>query len=265
MIFDSFNTGLAFAFLALIMFGLSLSFGKKNFELAGRITLAASLISLTVYIIGRWQDAGRPPFSNLYESMVLFGWCVIAIYSGARISSKSVWNIMGSVAALITVIILGVASLMDDSIRPLMPALQSNWLTIHVFSCFVSYSAFTLSFFSSIFYVAVYARDRNGKSLDILDRTTYQAISFGFPFLTFGVISGAIWANQAWGTYWGWDPKEIWSAITWFVYGAFLHMRLVKGLKNIGAALVSVLGFLCVLFTYFGVSYLLPGLHSYLT
>ena len=229
--------------------------------------MALSFVAITIYIIARWKSAGRAPFSNLYESLVLFSWCIPAIYLGTTYLSKAVWKYLGIVSSLTVVTILGIASLMDDSILPLMPALQSNWLTIHVFSCFVSYAAFAISFFASFIYLIRFRADADSEKkskLRALDKTSYQSVSLGFPFLTFGIISGSIWANQAWGTYWGWDPKEIWSAITWLVYGAYLHMRFVKGYRDRAAALVSVIGFLCVLFTYFGVGYLLPGLHSYL-
>lgn len=264
---DTFNAAFALAGAALLLFSLAAGFGKDSLVKPGRVALLLSFAALTLYMIMRWREAGRAPFSNLYESLMLFAWCLPAVYGGMLVASKSPWKHLGLVSSVVIVVILALASLMDDTISPLMPALQSNWLTVHVFACFVSYAAFAVSFFASAAFLAAAVTGRGkGKSeqLRSLDQTAYQAISFGFPFLTFGIISGAIWANQAWGTYWGWDPKEIWSAITWLVYGAYLHMRLVKGYKDKPAATVSVIGFLCVLFTYFGVSYLLPGLHSYL-
>ncbi len=267
MNFDAFNSSFALAAVALFLFGISASFRKDALRKPARAALFLSFAALTVYMVNRWNEAGRAPFSNLYESLVLFAWCLPPIYFGMLAASKSVWKHLGLSTSVMVAVILAAASLMDDSINPLMPALQSNWLTVHVFSCFVSYAAFAVSFFASVGFLFMFRKNSGRKEtarLRTLDRTAYDAISFGFPFLTFGIISGAIWANQAWGTYWGWDPKEIWSAITWLVYGAYLHMRLVKGYRDRAAAAVSVLGFLCVLFTYFGVSYLLPGLHSYL-
>jgi len=98
---------------------------------------------------------------------------------------------------------------------------------------------------------------------DVLDEVTYKMISVGFVLLTLGIITGAAWADSAWGRYWGWDPKETWSLITWLIYGAFLHTRLVRGWKGFRMSLVSVIGFISMLFTYLGVNYILRGLHSY--
>ena len=100
-------------------------------------------------------------------------------------------------------------------------------------------------------------------SLDVLDELIYKPITIGFPFLTIGIIAGAVWANEAWGTYWSWDPKETWSLITWFVYAVFLHARITKGWHGKRTAWLSIIGFVATIFTYFGVNFLLSGLHSY--
>jgi cytochrome c-type biogenesis protein CcsB len=220
---------------------------------------------LTWGIADRWLKAGRPPFSNLYESLVFFGWAVvfIFIYFIARKKielAKSMW--IGAGISLVNLVIVAYASLQYDGIEPLMPALQSNWLTFHVVTCFLSYAAFAFSFVTSIICLVLHSRGQVDRSR-LYDQLTYQGIAFGFPFLTIGILSGAIWANEAWGTYWGWDPKEVWSAITWLIYGGYLHFRLIKKLKDFWANVVSIAGFAMVIFTYIGVSYLLPGLHSY--
>ncbi len=151
----------------------------------------------------------------------------------------------------------------------MIQALKSNWLIAHVITCFLGYAGFALAFGFSFMYF-IKPRDPNAKSLfaklpewDIIDELTYQMIVFGFLFLTIGIITGSVWANSAWGKYWSWDPKETWSLITWFVYAIFLHLRLMRGWQGKKLALVSILGFVAVLFTYFGVNYLLSGLHSY--
>ncbi|MBU0697890.1 MAG: c-type cytochrome biogenesis protein CcsB, partial [Proteobacteria bacterium] len=157
----------------------------------------------------------------------------------------------------------------NDRIQPLLPALKSNWLIAHVISCFVGYAAFAVAFGISWMYLFK-QRDPEGKShllvlfpgTTILEELNHQLIMFGFLFLTIGIITGAVWANSAWGRYWGWDPKETWSLITWFIYATLLHARMMRGWRGRRIAYLSIVGFAAVLFTYFGVN-LLPGLHSY--
>jgi cytochrome c-type biogenesis protein CcsB len=143
-------------------------------------------------------------------------------------------------------------------------------LAIHVITCFLGYASFAVSFGISILYLI---RDKKGgeKKISkwlpppsILDEINYKSIVIGFPMLTLGIVTGAAWANYAWGGYWSWDPKETWSLITWFVYAAFLHARFTRDWRGRKAAVLSIFGFAAVLFTYFGVNYLISGLHSYL-
>jgi len=166
----------------------------------------------------------------------------------------------------------------SSKIQPLLPALKSNWLIAHVFACFLGYAAFAIAFAISVIYLLICNKQDKEKKedkeksnggilsripdLETLDELTHQMIMFGFLFLTVGIITGAIWANSAWGTYWSWDPKETWSLITWFVYAIALHARLVMGWDGKTIAFISLIGFIAVMFTYFGVNYL-PGLHSY--
>jgi cytochrome c-type biogenesis protein CcsB len=139
-----------------------------------------------------------------------------------------------------------------------------------VITCFLGYAGFAIAFGISIMYLFLKNKNRTqtgtiGSYIPeprVLDELTYQLVTFGFLFLTVGIITGAVWANSAWGRYWGWDPKETWSLITWFIYAAFLHARLMKGWEGKRMAVISIIGFMAVLFTYFGVN-LLPGLHSY--
>jgi cytochrome c-type biogenesis protein CcsB len=136
-----------------------------------------------------------------------------------------------------------------------------------VVTCFLGYAAFAVSFGVSVLYLikrrAGEGRLRGFPPAKILDDINYRAIAVGFPFLSVGIITGAIWADVAWGSYWSWDPKETWSLITWLVYATFLHSRFTRGWVGQRSAVLSVLGFVAVLFTYFGVNFLLSGLHSY--
>ena len=157
----------------------------------------------------------------------------------------------------------------DATIKPLMPALQSNWLAFHVITCFFGYAAFAVSFGISLLFLIQHRWERISGGIGLLpntkklDEINYRAIVIGFPMLTVGIITGAAWANYAWGNYWSWDPKETWSLITWLIYAAFLHARVTRDWRGRRMAILSLIGFMAVLFTYFGVSYILSGLHSY--
>jgi ABC-type transport system involved in cytochrome c biogenesis permease subunit len=168
--------------------------------------------------------------------------------------------------SLISLFLMGYSSIspsVDRNIQPLVPALQSNWLHIHVFTCFIAYAAFVISFICGLLYLV------NWKgvipSRQVLEETNYRSVVVGFLMLSAGVFTGAVWAHYAWGTYWSWDPKETWSLITWIVYALFLHARYVRGWKGKRIAILSIVGFGSVIFTYFGVNFILAGLHSYAT
>ncbi len=229
----------------------------------------------TAGMIMRWLESyrlgiGHAPLSNLYESLVFFSWTIALIY--LIIERKYKNRIIGAFTTPIAFLAMAYASLspdITDRIQPLLPALKSNWLIAHVITCFIGYAAFAIAFGISIMYLFK-QRDQVGKSIlldrfpkaSILDELTYQMVMFGLLFLSMGIITGAVWANSAWGRYWGWDPKETWSLITWIVYATLVHARMMRGWHGKRIALLSIIGFMAVIFTYFGVNYL-PGLHSY--
>jgi len=250
-----FNISFGAYFLVVILRAGSLFFANKIISNLARFFMICGIFSLAFYIGIRWQIAGRPPFSNMFESLILFSW-TIAIFSFFIDLKYRIKNV-STLAVLLSFLALGYASLLDKEIVPLLPALKSNWLTIHVLTCFIGYSALTVAFVSS---VILLSKRKEEKNLDVL---SYKMTAFGFLFLTLGIITGSVWANSAWGTYWSWDPKETWSLITWFIYAIYLHIRLRKRWKGKKAGWVSVLGFAAIIFTYFGVNYLLSGLHSY--
>ncbi len=243
--------------------------------------LATSIAALGVAVhtgakILRWVEShrmgiGHAPLSNMYESMSFFALCVMAAYLVVEWRFKQ--KALGAVVAPIAFIILAANALFfPDEIRPLVPALQSDWLLYHVITSFVSYGAFAVSFGVSVLYMFKQRSEKKGKEggflsmfpdLKMLDEVNYKSIAVGFPLLSLGIITGAAWANYAWGTYWSWDPKETWSLITWFIYAAYLHARFTRGWAGNRAALLSIIGFAAVVFTYFGVNLLLSGLHSY--
>jgi cytochrome c-type biogenesis protein CcsB len=214
---------------------------------------------------------GYIPLSNMYESLIFFSWTINFIYLILewRYQQKII-GVFVTAFAFLAIALTSIVPGIEVKITPLVPALQSNWLTIHVTTCFFGYAAFAVSFGISILYLI---RDRKEEqketssrwlpSSEILDEVNYKSIIIGFPMLTLGIITGAAWANYAWGSYWSWDPKETWAAITWLVYALYLHLRITRGWRGRRAAYFAILGFAVVMFTFFGVTYLLRGLHAY--
>lgn len=259
----AFNLSLVAYLAALVVSVANLSPKRRWGDWVVTALLAAGVVAQTAHMVLRWSAAGRPPFSNMYESLLLFAWAVVAIHLVVSIRVRIA--ALGVATALLAAVILAYASTYGAAIRPLMPALQSNWLTFHVFTCFLGYGGFAVSFLTAAGYLlGTRAGSRMPpETAENLESVSAKTISFGFLFLTLGIITGAVWANSAWGTYWSWDPKETWSLITWFIYAIYLHCRFMRGWRGRLAAWVSVFGFLSVLFTYVGVNFLMSGLHSY--
>ncbi len=233
----------------------------------------AGLVAQTFALILRWIESykmgiGHAPLSNLYESLIFFAWAIVLLYliMEWRIKSRN----LGVFVIPFAFLSMAYASLEDGVIQPLIPALQSNWLTSHVITCFLGYAAFTIACGLGFMYL-LKGLEKGESSRpflrfmpdrEILDELSYHSVVIGFIFLTLGIITGSVWAYSAWGSYWSWDPKETWSFITWLIYAAMLHSRFVRGWRGKRMAIMSIIGFASVLFTYFGVNYL-PGLHSY--
>ena len=262
-----------YAFASVLYIG-SWTFKKEFMAKVGLAVLIAGFVGNTVGIILRWIESyqmgyGHAPFSNMYESLVFFSWTVAALYIFVEFKYRE--RIIGVFATPLIFLSIAYASLspsIGDKITPLIPALKSNWLIAHVITCFLGYAGFAVAFGFSIMYLLKPTEPRSGglsvrlPSLSMIDELTHQMVMFGFLFLSIGIITGAVWANSAWGTYWSWDPKETWSLITWLIYATLLHLRMMRGWNGKQIAWVSIVGFMAVLFTYFGVN-LLPGLHSY--
>ncbi len=235
--------------------------------------LSAGLILHSAGLVFRWLEThqtgyGYIPLSNMYESLIFFAWTIILVYLILEFKyHQKIIGVFVTPFAFLAIALTSIIPGVDAKISPLVPALQSNWLTIHVTTCFLGYASFAVSFGISILYLF---RDRKEGVLkwlpptSVLDEINYKSIVIGFPMLTLGIVTGAAWANYAWGSYWSWDPKETWSLITWFIYAAFLHARFTRDWRGRKAAVLSIVGFVFVLFTYFGVNYLISGLHSYL-
>lgn len=230
--------------------------------------LIAIWVVHTATIGWRWVESyelgiGHAPLSNLYESLVFFGWCISLSLILVRL--RYGMDIVVLLGLPLVFIAMAYTFLLDHSIKPLIPALQSNWLAAHVITCFLGYAGFAVSFVAASLYLLARGVKPLGAYLPgprVLDEIVYKSILAGYPLLTIGIITGAAWADYAWGSYWSWDPKETWSLITWLVYSAFLHARLARNWTGERAAALSVIGFAAVMFTFLGVNYL-PGLHSY--
>ena len=219
----------------------------------------------------RGVAAGRVPWANMYEFAITGSFLVaVAFLLLARrydLRSLAVW-VTG-----VLVLTLGLAvTVLYVPAGPLVPALQSPWLVIHVAAATLAAALFTISMVASALFLVRDTADRRGAtgrfvsrlpSADGLDRIAYRVTAFGFPVWTFAVIAGAIWAEYAWGRYWGWDPKETWSLITWIVYAAYLHARTTVGWRGRRAAIISLVAYSTLLFNFFGVNIAFEGLHSY--
>jgi cytochrome c-type biogenesis protein CcsB len=218
-------------------------------------------------------DVGHAPFANLYESMIFFAWAMVLFLVALDVRLRR--RVLGLFMLPLTLGGMAWAQLfLDDAIEPLMPALQSHWLTYHVISCFLAYGAFATACCVSFMYLLKTApgAERPGRlarflallpDAATLDEVNYRVIAIGFPVWTVGIVTGSVWASYAWGSYWSWDPKETWSLIVWFLYAAFLHARLTRGWSGRRTAWLAIGGFAATLFCYLGVNLLLAGLHSY--
>jgi cytochrome c-type biogenesis protein CcsB len=257
-----------------------LIYATSRNKIIGTISTALLAVGLLLHsggLVFRWVEThqtgyGYVPLSNMYESLIFFSWTIVLVYLILEFKYRQkIIGVFVTPFAFLAIALTSIIPGIDAKIVPLVPALQSNWLAIHVITCFLGYASFAVSFGISILYLIQdkKAATKEGgsrwlPSISILDEINYKSIVIGFPMLTLGIVTGAAWANYAWGSYWSWDPKETWSLITWFVYAAFLHARFTRDWRGRKAAILSIVGFSAVLFTYFGVNYLISGLHSYL-
>lgn len=239
-------------------------------ERAGTLALwamTAGFAAHTLSLVVRGTHAGRLPFTNQYEFAASFAWGIVLCF--LIFARRFHFNALGTFVAPVVFLVIGYAAMQSREIHALMPALQSGWLGFHVSMAIISYGAFGVAFGVAMVYLfqkqlesSAFSR-RHFPDASTLDLIIYRAVALGFLFLTLCMITGAIWAQKAWGSYWSWDPKETWSLITWIIYAIFLHLRLNRGWRGRKSALFAVVGFICVLFTYVGVNTLLAGLHSY--
>jgi len=300
-------------FLSNIVFGVllfgmitswvNLSLLNDSIFLAKLVKANTILASFLLFFVlcSRWVVAGYFPLSNLYESLLFLTFLLLTIYLYIERKTKS--KLIGSVLLPVALLINGFANLTlspeMQKASPLVPALQSNWLMMHVSMMLLSYSTLIIgSLLSILFLVISRSKEVDLKIIDdsalplynimldyyeaklvttssemselgklkllqSIDNWSYRVIGLGFPFLTIGIISGGVWANEAWGSYWSWDPKETWALITWLIFATYLHARITKGWEGKKTAILGSVGFFAIWVCYLGVNFLGKGLHSY--
>jgi ABC-type transport system involved in cytochrome c biogenesis permease subunit len=238
-------------------------FKKADSDPLSHFLLLLAALLLAAVTVQRSIAISFIALTGTFESLIFYSALVCLITGIYRIQKKIPYHkIIAFIAAVFALVILAVASsplTQKEALAPI-PALRSHWLILHVSFAFIGEAFFAVSFAAAVLSLAAKSSARR----DECDRVMYTSIAIGYPLFTAGaLIFGAIWAQEAWGTWWGWDPKETWGLITWLVYTAYLHFRLIAKKRGKLCAIVAVIGFLCTLFTFFGVNYLLPGLHSY--
>lgn len=295
--------------LTMILYWFSLPIQNYLIIKSAKIGGLISTSILFFYLSWRWYNYKFFPLSNLYESLMFLACLLLLTYKFFEYKTNS--KIIGSLIVPLALLTEGFATLSLPAVMqkssPLVPALQSNWLMLHVSMMMLSYSTLLFGSLFSILYIILSNKiNRNAfvnetlktqthyyflpiiksigflflnklkttdnvkitslnriKLLESLDNWSYRTIGIGFPLLTMGIISGAVWANEAWGSYWSWDPKETWALITWLIFAVYLHARLTKGWMGEKTAIIGSLGFFVVWVCYLGVNFLGKGLHSY--
>jgi cytochrome c-type biogenesis protein CcsB len=265
-------------------------FSEKISRFYGFFGFLVLNLILAFQLISRWIESGHFPLSSLYESLLFLCWGITFIYLVLENFIKTEF-----IGILISPLILCIIAFTEFSLpidlqatKPLVPALQSNWLFMHVSVMMLSYAGLLIGSILSLTYLVIfkYLEPKNLKEfsqtsalisnsstfikvnkltnlLNIFDNLSYRTIGIGFCFLTLGILSGAVWANETWGSYWSWDPKETWALITWLTFATYLHTRLLYGWQGIRPASIASLGFILVWVCYLGVNLLGKGLHSY--
>ncbi len=255
------GTAVSLAFLITLRRGLSR---------LGTFALAGGFIVHSLALLWRYIEAGHTPITNLHESLSFFAWSIVGVYLLLHLRFRV--DVLAAFISPMASVLMILASLFPKEIIPLAPVLESFWLPIHVTLAFVGDAMFALAFAAGLMYLIQEKQIKSKRiglfyhrlpALKVLDDLNYRCLTFGFPLLTLGIITGSVWAESAWGTYWRWDPKETWSLITWFLYAALLHGRLTVGWRGRKAAIFAVSGFVVLVFTFLGVNLLLSGFHSF--
>lgn len=243
-------------------------------DMFGRMGIALTLLAAGSHLGGvvlRGVAAGRAPWGNMYEFVTASLLVVVTVYLVLALRLGMRW--LGLPVTLLVTIGQGLAvTVFYVAVSPLMPALHSVWFLIHIVAAAVAGAAFNVGAIASILYLVKSRAEARGvvrgylaklPSAKAIDTLAYRMHAFGFPLWTFAVAAGAVWAEYAWGRYWGWDPKETWSLVTWVVYAGYLHARATAGWRGKRAAWIAVVGLATFWFNFVGVNLLISGLHSY--
>ncbi len=267
----SFELALTFYFAATIISIIELFKGSKITEKIMFVLVIFGFALHTISIVYRYAVGGQIPISSPHEATSFFSWCIVLLFIVLKFKYKI--GLLGSFIMPLVFILMLSSSMLPREIKSLSPVLQSYWLGIHTFLAFLGNASFALACGVGIMYLVQehYVKSKHPSglfqrlpSLQSLDEIIYRLITIGFPLLTLAIITGALWAENAWGSYWRWDPREVWSLITWLIYAIVLHTRLIAGWRGRKAAILSVIGFLTILIAFFGIKLLRKGLHVFL-
>nr|BDA97393.1 cytochrome c biogenesis protein [Cryptomonas sp. NIES-345]BDA98354.1 cytochrome c biogenesis protein [Cryptomonas sp. NIES-1327] len=287
-------------FISLISYWICVAFkSMKSWNIIGFYSIIASNTILTIILTLRWNESGYFPLSNLYESLLCFTWGSTIVILMLEIITSLPFLTATTIPLPLLTVSFATLVLPDNMQKsaPLVPALKSNWLMMHVSIMMLSYATLIIGSMLSIVFLFLSQENSQNKPtylkkeanklinttlivnneeetmyliqknkltiLQSIDNLSYRTIGFGFPLLTIGIIAGAVWANEAWGSYWSWDPKETWALITWVVFAAYLHTRITNSSKGKSHAILASVGFVVVWICYLGVNFLGKGLHSY--
>ena len=252
--------GLILYFAAAVLELVGVVFKKEGITKAAWWLFLAGAVCNTAYIAARGIIARRLPLSNQFEFATAFAWGIAVMLIVMQTKFKAQW--IRAAAMPMVFLVLSYAALQPKEITELMPALRSAWFGLHIGSAVFSYAAFVLAGCGGVRWLLLEKKGK-GETLGQIDFLCYRLVALGFLLLTVVILSGAIWAEQAWSAFWTWDPKETWALITWILYAIYLHLRLRKKLGGKVMAWFVVIAVPVVLFTFVGVNTLLPGLHSY--
>ena len=250
-------------FLALLLQFAAQSFRKEKVGRGAWFIFLAAFGLHTLYLIVRGVVAHRLPLSNQFECACTLAWMIALMLIVLSQRMRADW--LKTVAMPATFLVLSYAALQPREITDLMPALRSAWFGLHIGSAAIAYSAFVLAGCAGLRYVLLSKKQSDDQSvrLEQIDYLSYRMIALGFLLLTVTILSGAIWAEQAWSAFWTWDPKEVWALITWIIYAIYLHLRLRGKKQGLRMAWYAIIAVPVVLFTFAGVNTLMSGLHSY--
>lgn len=266
-----FELALTFYFTATIISIVELFRSSKTTTKIMLLFVAAGFILHTVSIVLRYADAGRMPAVNPHEATSFFSWCTVLIFLILEFRYKL--GLLGSFIMPLVFVLMLSSAMLPREIKPLSPELRSYWLSIHTILAFIGNAAFAMASGIGVMYLIQerYVKSKHPSglfqrlpSLQILDEINYRLITIGFPLLTLAIITGALWAQSAWGSYLRGDFRVVWAIITWLTYAVVLHTRLLAGWRGKRAAILSIIGFITILIAFFGLKLIKKGLHVFL-